>query len=45
MQDKPSEYTPSKLEKIKTEMSKSSRSKASEEHETSTILQFETAET
>lgn len=45
MQGKPLEYTPSQLEKIKIERSRSTGSKASEEHQTSTILQSEEIET
>lgn len=42
---KPLEYTPSKLENIKIEWSKSKGSKASEEPETSIVLQYEIVKT
>jgi len=45
MRGQPPEYTPSQLENIKNERSKSTGSKASNEPETSTILQYETIET
>jgi len=45
MQGKPHEYTPSPLEKIKIERSKSTRSKSSEELETLIVLQSEIVET
>lgn len=45
MQGKYPKYTPSQLEKIKIERLKSTWSKASEELEMSTILQYETIQT
>lgn len=45
MQGKLPKFTPSQLETIKTERSKSMGSRTSEQPETSTVLQFETIET